>query len=337
MHFTHHLSAALILLVALLAAGCGPDKGTARLEGHFENINQGEFYLYAEGSDFAGFDTVRIDDGSFSYERALTHDVPATLLYPNYTQTHIVLSPGHTVTIKGDAAHIGDAEVEGTDDNRLLTDFRQKYGREHGTNQRLAAARFIRENAASCAAVVVFRQYLMQQAQPADPALALQMLDVLRQAQRHSPAVQALEVWARPLLTAAKGQRVKPFSALTLKGDSLHSHQWRGKRTAVVCIASWSSPSLEMARTAVEAARRSGSKWRVILVSVDADAEVCRRSLRRDTLDVPVVCDGRMFRSPAAEALALRYVPSALLLTADGRIEARDVTDKAELQRLMTR
>ncbi len=328
MHFTHHLSAALILLVALLAAGCGPDKGTARLEGHFENINQGEFYLYAEGGDFVGFDTVRIDDGSFSYERALTHDVPATLLYPNYTQTHIVLSPGHTVTIKGDAAHIGDAEVEGTDDNRLLTDFRQKYGREHGTNQRLAAARFIRENAASCAAVVVFRQYLMQQAQPADPALALQMLDVLRQAQRHSPAVQALEVWARPLLTAAKGQRVKPFSALTLKGDSLHSHQ---------CIASWSSPSLEMARTAVEAARRSGSKWRVILVSVDADAEVCRRSLRRDTLDVPVVCDGRMFRSPAAEALALRYVPSALLLTADGRIEARDVTDKAELQRLMTR
>ena len=92
-----------LLALLWLTLACGPDKDRVRFEGKLENINNAEFYVYSEDGSFDGVDTVRIEDGKFIYERKLTEPMVLTLLYPNFTQTYVVLEPGKTIKLRGDA------------------------------------------------------------------------------------------------------------------------------------------------------------------------------------------------------------------------------------------
>ena len=124
MKYFHSLFVMFTLLAALTA--CGPGKDRVRIKGKLANITTAEFYVFSEDGSFDGVDTIRIEDGQFTYERKLTEPAILTLLYPNFTQTYLVAEPGKTIKMKGDAAKIGDAEITGTDENKMLTEFREE-------------------------------------------------------------------------------------------------------------------------------------------------------------------------------------------------------------------
>lgn len=134
----------LLALSALLLAACSQSKDKFIFEGKIAGIQQAEFYVYSDDGALSGVDTIRIDDGKFSYECQLTSPAVLTLLYPNFSQAYIVAEPGKTIEMKGDAAKLGEADISGSEENELLTDFRQKQNTLPENNQRLAASEFIR-------------------------------------------------------------------------------------------------------------------------------------------------------------------------------------------------
>lgn len=322
----------LLLLGIWLLAACGPSKDKARFEGKLENISDAEFYAYTDDGTSDRFDTIRITDGSFVYERKLSGPVLLTLLYPNFTQSYVILQPGKTVKMRGDASKIGEASITGTEDNELLTDFNHANASVSENNRRMAAAEFVRSHASSLAAVAVFRKYFAQVEQP-DARKALPLLDELLKAQPQSQGLRYLDAYLRPILKAGTGQPMPQFTASTLDGKTVSTKDFAGQPYVVVSFASWNSKSVAFLRQLKSLLRETGMRpWRCLLLSVDVDAKQCRDALRQDSISWPVVCDEQAFRSQLIRQLGANRVPSCFLVNAQGRIIARDIVDIDQLR-----
>ena len=63
---------AYIATLILILVSCGVNKDKFKLEGHLLNLNQGEFYIYALDGSIAGFDTIKVEAGRFTYETTCT-------------------------------------------------------------------------------------------------------------------------------------------------------------------------------------------------------------------------------------------------------------------------
>lgn len=327
----HLLSTTLLLLTLIALTACGPGKDRVRFEGKLANITNAEFYAYCDDGSFDGVDTIRIQDGEFVYERQLNRPVLLTLLYPNYSQTYVVLEPGHTIKMSGDAAKIGEADISGTPQNEQLTDFRLANINKPEGNRRLAAAQFVRDHANTLAAVAVFRQYFTQQ-QSADARTALQLLDVLKKAQPRERAVTYIDEFFRPIFSNGVGERLPDFTATDLNGRTVSSAAYRGKRLAIVCIATWQSESMTFLRQLRHRLNGSKQRWECLIVSLDVDRSVLSDRLKSDTITSPVICDRQAFESPLVTKLGLHYVPSCMLVNAQGIIVQRDVNKVEDLK-----
>ena len=322
----------LLLLAALIFSACGPGKDRARFEGKLENIANAEFYVYSEDGAFEGVDTIRIEDGRFTYERKLTEPTLLTLLYPNYTQTYVVVEPGKTVKMKGDAAKLGEAKISGTEQNEMLTEFREANVSGPASNHKLAAAQFIRTNPQTLAAVAIYRRYFASQKQP-DVQLALQLLDVLKQAQPNSRSVMYIENFYRPIFENGVGQVLPDFEAETLDGRKVSRADYQGKQLVLVCLGTWQNESRKFMQDITNKIKQAKGKWECLIVSMDVDRKVLRDRIKSDTLTYPVICDRKAFESPLVQKLGLHYVPSCMLVGSNGKIIQRDVT-KAEEARI---
>ena len=320
-----HASQLATLLIALLVlAACGPAKDRARFEGRLTNITNAEFYAYTDDGT-GGIDTIRITDGEFTYERQLDHPLLLTLLYPNFTQTYVVLEPGKTVKMKGDASKIGEAAITGTPENELLTDFRQRMAASAGRNARIAAADFVRGHATTLSAVAVFKKHF-QHDHDADPRQCLSLLDELHRAQPSSAVVRQMEASLRPMLQCGKGQQLPALTATATDGRQVNLGSRTGKPVVVVFCASWRGQSLVFLRQARQMLREPGIPAAdCIVLSADLDARNCTEAMKRDSITWPVVCDGQAFRSPMVTRLGLSRVPSCVVADAQGRITARDI------------
>ncbi len=327
----HILYSLLPLLLLALLTACGPGKDRARFKGTLTGVNDAEFYVYSEDGAFDGVDTVRISDGAFVYERKLTEPTLVTLLYPNFTQTYVVLEPGKTVKLKGEAAKIGEAEVSGTEDNELLTTFRLSQAGKPQSDASMAASAFITAHPATLAAVAVFRKYYATQQTP-DAAEALRLLDVLKKAQPRQRAVTILDDFYRPIFTNGVGETLPAFTAETTDGRTVSSSDYRERNLAIVCIGTWANETQPFLRKLRDRLRQTGGKWTVLIVSLDVDRNVLRDRLRTDTISWPIICDRQAFESPLVSKLGLHYVPSCMLVNPSGRIVQRDVTDPAALR-----
>lgn len=312
----------VVLLLSVLS--CGPAKDRMRFEGTLNGISDAEFYVYSEDGAFEGIDTVRITDGKFTYERQLTHPAILTLLYPNFSQSYIIAEPGKTIKLKGDASTIGEATLSGTEQNERLSDFRKKHANDVATNQSLAAAQFVRDNSKTLAAVAVFRMYFANK-QNVNAQTALQLLDVLKKAQPKETAVVSLDDFFRPIYQNGEGQLLPAFTAQTIDGRKVSSADYRGKKLVIAFTGAWQSDSRSLLVQLRRKLHTLNGEWSCLVVSLDVDSKLLRSNLRSDSISYPVVCDRKAFDSPLVNQLGVHYVPSLMLIDAQGRIVQRDV------------
>lgn len=321
----------LLLLSCTLLLACGVADDRVRIEGSFSKISRAELYVYSEDGAFDGVDTIRIEDGSFVYERPLAQPAVLTLMFPNLSEIPLVAEPGKVVRVDGDAGQLMATEISGTEENEALTRFRLQNRERPQAEVRMAAHQYIRDHAGTLGALALFRQYFVKAERP-DAAVALSLLDAMRQAQPRSTALQRLDARVRPLLRNAPGQALADFSAVTLQGDTVSRRGYLGRPLLVVFFASWNNEGRGML-TAVRRLRRAyGGRLGLLLVSLDVEEAACRRYMESDSLQaVPAVFDSRAFAAPLAQRLGVHYVPGNLLVDAKGGIVARDL-DEAALQ-----
>lgn len=303
-----------LLFFALILVSCGIDSHHFKIDGRFIHLNQGEFYVYSPDGAIDGIDTIKVSGGRFAYE--IPCDKPATLMivFPNFSEQPVFTEAGEEVSIRGDASHLKEMKIEGTDENELMGKFRQQIVSASPPEVLQYAAQFIKDHPKSLASVYLVSKYFMQTPTP-NQAKAKELIKIMLAVQPNNGVLVRLAKQAEKLDIIRAGKSLPPFSSYDINGHAVSSSVLSSAPVSVVHVwASWSFESVSMLRQLKQMQREMGGKLKILAISVDANRAECRQALSNDSLNVSVVCDGDMFNGGIISKLGLTSVPDNILL-----------------------
>ncbi len=313
----------LLLMLTLLISSCGVDGSHFEIEGHLLNINQSDFYVYAENGSVDGLDTIHVEGGRFAYEVPCKHPTILYLVFPNYSVVPIFAQPGKSVSIKGDASHLKEIEVKGTDDNELYTKFREQVSKASPPEAKRAAEVFIGDHPKSVVGLWLIKKYFISDAQP-DYQAALRLTQKMQSKQTDQADLSCMIRQLSSMSHVGVGSVLPTFSTYDTKGRLVSSSDLSSGLAVICTWASWSYDSMDMLRTLKQLQRQSGGRLKVVSLSVDASRSDCDGALRVDSILWPNVCDGKMFDSQPLQQLGMMGVPDNIIVK-NNRIVARNL------------
>ena len=313
---------AYLITLTLVLVSCGSRSGHFKLEGRLLNLNQGEFYIYSTDGVFAGIDTIKVDGGRFAYETPCTANGTLVIVFPNYSEQPVFAQPGKTVTIKGDASHLKEIEITGTDENKLMDGFRKQTAKASPPETLDMAEKFIKDNPSTLAAVYLLRKYFVT-ASNIDYSKTLALADLVYKAQPKHGEVARILHHARMMSTSVQHNTLPRFTASDISGNTVTDADLKGKIAVVYSWASWDAESRNMADRLKSLRRDNGSRLVLLGISIDATLRECRSALYGDSTQVLNICDQRMFESPLIETFTISGVSDNIIYNAQGRVVAR--------------
>jgi hypothetical protein len=312
-------------------ASCGNSGSRFHLEGKFQNINQGEFYLcdLEQGRK----DTVILRDGQFVIDREQRDTAVLTLIFPNFSELPIIAEPGSRVKIKGDVSHLKETEVKGTDANEQMTAFRMQTNELMPPEVKEKAAQFIEEHPESPVCEYLLRRYFILSVDD-DYEQAYTLFSKMLEARPlNVKLVQLQQRLANVRQMGAKG-KLPSFSAKDTDGKTVSDSLLNKQLNVIFVWASWSYDSQNMLRRLDKSQKEHKGKLGV--VSICLDAAPCEGSsfLERDSIIMPNICDGLMWDSPVLATLGIAFVPDNIVTDKDGNIIGRSMSNGELLEEI---
>lgn len=327
-----------LFLTLMLLTACQHNADSFTIEGDIQNIRQAELYIFDESQNAQRVDTILVKNGSFEITLPLTSPTTFTLLFPNFFEIPVVAHPGDKLSLQANATHLAQSIVKGNPENEALTVFRQSVAEKPLREQCLAAQQFIYDNVNTLAAVAVFKRYFVRTQKPV-LAEAYPLLDTLSNAQPDNEELAFLQRNYLARLLCSEGQSLPQFEEVTIKGDSVSNKDYLGSPMVVTMWASWQRDIRTMLKEIIELEKTfkpQGVKF--LHISLDPTLTNAKRTLRRDSLSSPVICDQQCLGSPLLSTFGLRKIPEFILINDEGKIVRRDLEReqlKGEIKKLL--
>ena len=307
------------MLFALLLASCGAESGRFRIEGHLKNMNQAEFYIYSIDGGFPKLDTIRVEKGRFVYETDLDRPATYSIIFPNGSEQAVFGNSGVVVELEGDASHLKEMTIKGTDENEQMTAWRTNANRLTPPEMKQAAIDFIRENPASSVSNYLLYRYLMLGTTP-DYKAAAELTALMLKEQPENGRLIQLDKQLRGLKYAVKGAKLPDFQATDINGNAVSSQSLKAELNIIVVWSMWNYESQSMVRKLSDMKKEYGSRLSLMSISMDARKEDCSRFLERDSMRLSTVCDGHMWESPLVQQLGISDVPGNIFIDRQGKV-----------------
>lgn len=325
----------LLFLSVLLMSACSSDKNTVVIKGQFKNLKQGELYAFSYSPEWDSFDTIRIDDGSFSFRKKVSDTTIVILQYPNFMQTLVVAIPGKTITVKGNANNLSRIKVEGSEENEQLSDFYQSIFKKDEQAKIAEAKKFVRSHPQSFASLAVV-QDLMLNSQELDLKAIDEMYALMLKATPERVQLRSQYAQLYSLLSVRPGKKLPAFSARTLEGKLINNASFHGKWMLISFWSTWGRDFYVPMSVTKKAVHSVGDKMQSLGICLDLDTVSCAYQIKNDTLGGYQVCDRKGWDSPLVKAFGVRKVPGNILVDRQGYIVARDIPQedlKASLEK----
>ena len=326
-HFYSFIFFCSLILVTFLSA-CSSSNGKFRLEGRFKNMNQGEFYLY--DAERGWKDTIGVRDGRFVYELALKDTTTLLLLFPNYSELPIFARPGVKIKMNGDATHLRGTTIKGSDENEEMTGFRLKANQQTPPEVIKSAKDYITDNPASPVSFYLLQRYFIQNSTP-NYSEAEKLCQLIQQATGNGLALRLSKQLAI-LKNAQTGSQLPRFNAKDTNGKTITEKQLK-KDINVICLwSSWNYESRNIMTKIRKLRKNYPDKIAVVSVCIDATQTAGRDFLKRDSIDWPNICDGKMWQSPICTTMGFTTIPANIVTNKNGKIIARNLSDAKEME-----
>lgn len=307
------------ILFVLLLASCGAESGRFRIEGHLKNMNQAEFYIYSIDGGYPKLDTIRVEKGRFVYETDLDRPATYSIIFPNGSEQAVFGNSGVVVEMEGDASHLKEMAIKGTDENEQMTAWRANANRLTPPEVKQAAIDFIRENPASSVSNYLLYRYLMLGSTP-DYKVAAELTALMLKKQPENGRLIQLDKQLRGLKFAMKGAKLPDFKATDINGNAVSSQSLKAELNIIAVWSMWNYESQSMVRKFNDMKKEYGSRLALIGISMDARKEDCSKFLERDSMRWSTVCDGRMWDSPLVQQLGITDVPGNIFIDRQGKV-----------------
>ena len=306
----------------LILSSCSTDPNLFKLEGHFKNLNEGEFYIYDINDGWK--DTIAVQGGDFNYQRAMKDATTLILLFPNYSELPILARGGGKVSIKGDVSHLRETEVSGNEENEELTNFRIQVN-DLSPEQAVAEARkFIKAHPASPACQYILRRFFLLSATP-DYAEASDLCATIVKAQPTNRQMLRL----RNILKDIKEKNLTEmplFSAVDTDGDTITNEYLHSTINIVQAWANWNYDSQNVIGLINRKKKEYPDSIAAIAISLDATPAEGASIWKRDSITWPNICDGEMWQSPLVKLFGITSVTENIIFDRQGKVVARHLT-----------
>lgn len=314
----------LAVVGGLLLVGCGPEGNKFRLSGRLRNINQGQFLVYSPDGGFVGVDTIKVQSGRFSYEREVRNDVALMIVFPNFSEQIVFASPGKEVEVKGDATHLRDITIEGTDENDELTKLRARINKLTPPEIPSAIAQYIKENPTSIVSYYLLDKYFVNAKTP-DYVEGQRLAALMLKEDPDNGRLRKLKKQLDGLKNSRLQSTLPSFSATDIEGKKVTNAQLKGKVGIISTWATWQYASMDIQRRLRKLQKKHSEDLALVSICLDGDKRECRKRAERDSMEWAVICDGQLFQTPLIQQLGLHVVPSMIVANKQGRIVARDL------------
>ena len=313
------------ILCSLFTISCGPDGDHFEMSGQFKGFNQGELYVYAVDGPSQKLDTIVVINGSFEYSTTLDNPRTFIIVFPNFSELPIFGQPGKEVEIEGDASHLKETEVTGTDENEAMTAFRLQTSQMTPPEVLKASEEFINKNPQALASIYILNKIFIQNQAP-DYDKALELATVIMKASPENHAIAKLKKQLEGLKNFKEKGQLPRFSALDIDGKSVSNNDLNGKVNVISTWASWNYDSQNALRKLKRLERDHSSQLKFVSICLDASKKECRKNLDRDSIKWHNICDGKMWETPVLGQLGLYFVPDNIITDSKGKILAHSIT-----------
>ena len=313
------------LFTLLLLTSCGVDSDKFRLEGRLRNMHQGEFWVYTTDGTINGIDTIPVREGRFIFETPLRSSATLIIVFPNYSELPVFAKPGAEVDIKGDATHLREISISGTDENDDMTQLRQQLNKLMPPDVPKKVEEYIKDNPASEVSIYLLQRYFLSDANP-DYKKALALVNLMAKEQ---PDNGQIIKWQKQLPLLGNGalkSKLQAFTAKDVKGASVTEGELKRKVNVLSVWATWNFQSTDMQRRLFRLKKEYADKLGVVSICLDARPQDIKTRVERDSLPWKTICDGQMWETPMLRKVGVSDVPGNLVIDASGTIVARNLT-----------
>lgn len=306
----------------ILLASCGSSSDKFRLEGRFKNLNQGDFYFYDTKNGRK--DTIHVRDGRFEYEREVDRPVTCMLMFPNFSQLPVFAESGVTVNIKGDASHLRETKITGSKANEEMTEFRMAMIDQTLPEQQRLAALYVGDHPSSPIALYLVQRFFIENIEP-DYQQALKLCKTITQEQPDNMDAKQLQEQLEQLKNYATKGSLPRFKARDTNGHDVSNAQLKNEANVLILWSSWHYESQNILRMLKRKQKEYPGRLSVVSICLDASASEGRKTLERDSITWPNVCDGLMWQSPVLAQLGLATAGASIVTDKQGKIVARNL------------
>lgn len=315
----HFFTVLFFCISALLLAACNAPDGRFQLQGRFRSFNQGEFYIYSLYSEGFRLDTIRVTDGRFNYETDLEDTTIVSLIFPNFSEVPIFVHSGAKIKLSGDASHLREIEISGTEENEKYTQFRLNTNELTPPQLTKAAADYIRKEPGSLVSFYLVNRFFIQTPSP-DYKQAAELVGLMLKSNPENRRLAELNQQLQGLKVASMNGRLPQFSAVDTKGRQVGNSSLTGDVNIIYTWASWSFESQNIQRQLKTLQKKHGSRMSLIGICLDPVKNDCQKTLDRDSITWSNVCDGNMWDTPMLKKLGIANVPGNLMTDKNGTI-----------------
>jgi len=316
-----------LITAAMLLTSCGEKKGQFKMEGKFLNLNRGEFYVYSPEGIIDGMDTIKVEGGRFAYQTSCSKRGTLMLVFPNFSQQPIFVEPGKSVDISANASHLKEMEVDGTDDNELMTGFRKQISSASPPDVLKYAETFIKDHPESYVCTYLIRNYYLETDKP-DYEKATNLIKIIEQKQEKCAYLSILKKLTTEATALNNGKGLPAFSDYDTNGKMVSSTTLNSAPFAVINVwSSWNYDSQDIQRALKKHLKKSVGKLKVVSINVDASKKDCENTMKRDSITWPNICDGNMFEGKTIRKLGITTAPYNIILK-NGKVVAYGLRSK---------
>lgn len=323
----------ILILIAICLFGCSKSSKEVSITGEIEGLGTDTLYLYGMDELRDQIDTIFTKDDKFSYSTPIDTITSAFLLIKNQIEYPIFLDKGNKIKIKGDTGSLEALTIDGNTYNEEFTAFQKELSGLNNPSEKdveQKAEEFIQQHHSSFVSLYLLDRYFVQKESP-DFNKIKKLIEVMTGILQDKLYIEQLNEAISLSEKTETGKYAPFFSLSNIKGEKItrSSEDFKKKNLLINFWASWGdSISNHQSNTELKEIYQKYKKNKHIAmlgISLDMDKQEWQDAIKRDTLNWEQVCDFGGLNSEVAKQYAIKQVPSNILLSADGKILAKNL------------
>ena len=324
----------ILILIAICLFGCGKTvQKEVSITGEIKGLGTDTLYLYGMDEICDRIDTIFVKDDKFSYSSPIDTITSAFLLIRNQTEYPIFLDKGNKIKIKGDISNPEALTIDGNKYNQEFTVFQKELNELDTLSEQVLeqkAEEFIKQHHSSFVSLYLLDKYFVQKDSP-DFNKIKKLIEVMAGILQDKLYIERLNESISQAEKTEIGKYAPFFSLSNVKGVKItrSSEDFKKKNLLINFWASWNdSVSNYRSNSELKELYKKYKKNKyvgMLGISFYVNKEQWKDAIKQDTLDWEQVCDFGGLNSETAKQYSVQQVPANILLSADGKILAKNL------------